>query len=191
MSYDFESLCQLLGEQLPDSPAATLAGIHGLGCGLFSAGLRPDFDEINRQLVDFIGTDLPADPAFAELFETSLEMLGKDQFDFSLCLPDDDYSLAERANGLRAWCHGFLHGFAASDRPLSSESRELLQDLVEISRLDTEALEAGHAEDAEQAESGEIDYIELYEFVRMAAISLFLDHNTPENPSPVTKHVQH
>ena len=101
----------------------------------------------------------------------SAEQLETGDFDLELCLPDDElYGLAERTDSLAHWCQGFLHGFAAVQAELSEENQELLKDLTEISKLEMSEDELGADE-----EENEGYYMELSEFVRMAAVSLFLD----------------
>lgn len=190
MPSDFETLCQLLGKDPSSHP--DVASIHGLACGLYSAGLRPDSSQLGQQIADYTSGPLPADdPALTDLFEKSLETLTDDPFEFTLCLPDDQHGLAIQAESLGAWCHGFLHGFAVAQQPLSEESRELVNDLAEISQLDSEALATNDFADTEECEANEVYYVELHEFVRMAVVSLFLDQPANRVTNPDTAHVRH
>jgi hypothetical protein len=65
-----------------------------------------------------------------------------------LLLPTDDAPLADRAAALGQWCQGFLTGFGlnAGGKDLSTEAKEVLQDLAAISQVQ-DALE--ESEDGE------------------------------------------
>lgn len=86
--------------------------------------------------------------------------------DFQLLLPDDEDSLAQRAEALAVWCQGFTYGLAAGglkkDHPLPEDSAELIRDMVEIAR-------AGH-DLVEDTDADEDAYMQLYEYVRMGAL---------------------
>jgi len=87
-----------------------------------------------------------------------------------LLLPTDDAPLADRAAALGQWCQGFLHGFGvnAGGLELSTDAKEVLQDLAAISQVQ-DALE--------ESEDGEGDYMEVMEYLRVA----------PQPPSTETK----
>jgi uncharacterized protein YgfB (UPF0149 family) len=180
MNPDFDRFCHLLAEGNIAPLAAHPAEIHGLGCGLLAAGLRPDVAQLSRQISHYVDEECSLGEAAIAYFEQSLQALESDLFEFRLCLPDDDiHDLQERLESLSAWCAGFLHGFASVQHPLGIEAQELLGDLVEISRVDASALDAA----SDTMEDSESDYSELTEFVRMAVISLFMDHNRPPTPA--------
>ena len=87
-------------------------------------------------------------------------------------LPDDESALAQRAEALALWCHGFLAGLvvggvdlAGDPSGLSAELNELVRDFAEISRAGAEAEEAG--------ESGDRSLTELIEYVRVGAQCIF------------------
>jgi uncharacterized protein YgfB (UPF0149 family) len=92
---------------------------------------------------------------------------------FALTLPADERPLAERADSLAHWCHGFLHGIAlATGGHLESApalrtdvGREILRDFGEISRA------AFAAEETET--EAETAYTEIVEYVRVSVQFLF------------------
>jgi uncharacterized protein YgfB (UPF0149 family) len=180
MNHDFDLFCHALAEGTIAPLAAHPAEIHGLGCGLLAAGLRPDVIQLSRRVSDYVDEECSLGEAAIACFEQSLQALESDLFEFQLCLPDDDiHDLQERLESLSAWCAGFLHGFASVQQPLGIEAQWLLSDLVEISRVDALALDAASG----SMDDSESDYSELTEFVRMVVISLFMDHNRPSVPS--------
>lgn len=100
------------------------------------------------------------DPVLVQLYDTTRDQLLEGVFEFGLLLPDDDTGLSVRAEALAGWCQGFLFGFGASaqNREWSADCRELVRDLIEISKLDPDTRE----EDAEDS------MVELIEYVRIA-----------------------
>jgi uncharacterized protein YgfB (UPF0149 family) len=88
-------------------------------------------------------------------------------------LPDDDTPLAERVDALAGWCQGFLAGLGLSgfeqsrDEQQRSESAEIIEDFVEISR-------ATVGDDTnESSTEGDFQLAELVEYVRVGAQLLF------------------
>lgn len=186
---DFDSLCDELSSQ-GQPPEVSPSELHGLACGILAAGFKPRPAQWMVEAADY--TNLPLAegdlPLLEQLYRSSQQQLSEGDFAFHPCLPDDDlYGLPERSSNLAQWCLGFLHGFAAVQKPLSEENQELLRDLTEISRLE---MPAGDL-DPEEEEESEGYYAELTEFVRMAAISLYMDHNAPDDPEQSPAHGHH
>lgn len=179
---DFDSLCDELTRLGADKDTHP-AELHGLACGFLAAGFQPSADHWLQEAADYAHQPaIATTPAteqgpLVEIYTLSQAQLGAGDFEFQLCLPDDEiYGLAERSESLARWCQGFLHGFAAVQSPLTDEDQELLRDLTEISRL---AISTDDLEEGEDEAEGY--YAELTEFVRMAAIGLFMDHSRPNN----------
>jgi uncharacterized protein YgfB (UPF0149 family) len=96
------------------------------------------------------------------LFERTQELLGSDSYEFDLFLPGDEYTLQEQAAALQSWCSGFLFGvgYASSSSDWPGESGEILQDIVEFSRLDT------HVE----GDDDENSIVEINEYIRAGVL---------------------
>jgi uncharacterized protein len=99
---------------------------------------------------------------------------------FGLLLPVDDEALGFRVDALAQWCQGFLYGLSTQPAidltHASAELREVVKDLVEISRAGVAA--PGESEDEEadsEEEADETAYAELTEYVRAAAQWVFLE----------------
>ncbi|CAG8870065.1 hypothetical protein PS627_03821 [Pseudomonas fluorescens] len=103
------------------------------------------------------------------------ELTGED-VTIVLLLPGDETALTERAVALGQWCQGFLAGFGqnAGGLELSTEAKEVLQDLVAISQVQ-DALE--------ESEDGESDYMEVMEYLRVAPLLLFTELAKPVEPA--------
>ncbi|MGI9333560.1 MAG: UPF0149 family protein [Gammaproteobacteria bacterium] len=124
--------------------------------------------------------------------------LGQDDFRLALVLPDEAAPVSLRTAALGEWVHGFLLGLGlggdhsgASDRgggadpadPLAREygwatdadTRELLVDFAELTRVDT---------DVEDGDDAERDLLELVEFVRVGTMVLYEASISPPAHGP-------
>jgi yecA family protein len=161
----------------PGGADQSAAEAHGTLCGLLCAG-SGDLPEawIQNTLADCSEGDAPSGDvhdALRVLYQETVEAMTGDEMGFQLLLPEDGQPLAERAQALASWCHGFLYGLAVRGlKPvdeLPDELREILADLSELSRA------AFTVEETE--EQGEEAYAELVEYVRVA-VQLFFDSCT-------------
>jgi uncharacterized protein YgfB (UPF0149 family) len=86
-----------------------------------------------------------------------------------LLLPGEEERIGARAIALSEWCQGFLYGVAymgvGDDKDWSDDSRGVLRDLMEISRLDADSAD----------DSDEQAFMELQEYVRMGVQILMLE----------------
>ena len=101
------------------------------------------------------------------LFDDIQDVLIDNEFEFDLFLPDDEESdLLERIDALREWSKGFLLGvgFANTKTNFSPQLQEILKDVSEITKLDTDIEIID--EDAEN------DFMELTEYLRAAVLAL-------------------
>ncbi len=146
--------------------------LHGLLIGYLCA-VKGGAAKNQRQAIyrAWIGDEVPA--GLAELLEASFAsaMENLDEFadfDFTLLIPGDDVSIAERARGVGAWCGGFLAGFGESGRQLDpdkdAEVSEAMSDLAKI---------AGMTDEVPDSEENEADLMEIVEFVRISALLIF------------------
>ena len=163
MTTDPDTTYARLAQGLQDSPLnASPAEAHGLLCGLLcggvpdaearwvrevfgnEAGLDPDKDMDEDALVL---EDLP--PALRLMArETCAQFAGAD-LALSLVLPAEDAPLRERAEGLYDWTRGLLLGLGLAGlkaEALSDQGRELLDDLLAITRLDLDSLASAAVE---------------------------------------------
>jgi len=174
---DYDELQAALGAA-GEEPAAAEA--HGTACGLLATG-ADDMPEtwIRNTLADAgeqaAGSAAEARPLLQRLYEQTVASLQGADMSFQMLLPAEEAPLDARAEGLAAWCNGFLYGLAVRGlRPmeeLPDELREILSDFSEIGR-------AGVAEEEAQ-EVGESAYAELVEYVRVAAQIVFDECRAP------------
>ena len=98
-----------------------------------------------------------------------LESLGEfSDFDFSLIIPSDDESIAERVEAVSLWCSGFLSGYGESGRQLSSDdASDVKEALLDLSRI------ASMSGEVPEGEENESDLTEIVEFVRISTLLIF------------------
>lgn len=149
--------------------------LQGLLCGQFCGGARPDETQWLLEAVEELDfTQAPDErvrEALVRLYRDTREQLAQSGFGLQLLLPADEGEITRRVHCLGQWCHGFLVGFGsagqAGDRDLTGEAREALEDLAAVAQVDLD--------EEESARAAERDYAEVVEYVRMAALSLFME----------------
>jgi len=148
--------------------------LHGALIGSLVSGHQLTQVEWLTQVTSQVGTHL-LDAAnqelrrqFEALYKEGEQVFQRDVLSFSLMLPDDDVPLGQRLEAIGAWCQGFIEGLSrglAVFKPqLSEDARELLADLMAIAEIDPEV---------EESDEQESYYVELVEFVRVAAMNLY------------------
>lgn len=180
-----------LAQGLQDSPLnASPAEAHGLLCGLLCLGV-PDAEA--RWAREVLGAEAVPDPVAdddvwgLEDLPPALRLLARetraqfagDDLALSLVLPAEEASLRERAEGIYDWTRDLLLGLGLAGvkaEALSDQGRELLDDLLAITRLDLDSLVRGTAEagageggiEDEHDEEDESALMELREFLWVA-----------------------
>ncbi len=141
------------------------AQAHGMATGMLCANERTQSAEWLTELFSH-ATPIADESrtALVNLFEDTQDLLASDEFEFDLFLPGDEALLSEQVEALTCWCQGFLLGVSFTDAASeqSKEVREILKDIVEFTKLDTEA----------EGEEDESDFIEITEYIRSAVLLL-------------------
>lgn len=165
------------------------AEYHGALCGMLCVQ-----DDPPENLG--LDTDPPADanavPAARELLQhlrhDSLDHLSDPESGFAPLLPDDDEALNLRVDALAQWCQGFLYGLATKPaldlNEATPELREVVNDLIQISRAGVE-----QDEDPDE-DADENAYMELVEYVRAGVQLVFLELR-PAEEAPETSGTLH
>lgn len=148
--------------------------IHGLICGILcgqpnNAAIWTEWlkgEKITRKVAQLL----------KKLYEGSERQLKEFAFELQLLLPMDTEDLTARAEALTLWSQGFLTGLKLVNVPIvsrePSEATEAINDLIEIAKMNYEEVVAN--------EEDEAAYMELVEYVRMAAILIYQDKREPE-----------
>jgi len=167
MQSDYIKISQLLHDNRVDN---SVAEIHGLVTGLLCTG-NPEADpEDVGQLLQPPQTlpDLTR-KLLQQLANTSREQLSSLEYNFQPLLPPDENGLPERVIALAQWCDGFTVGFAAGyflpESMLGVEVREILTDFSQFAGMGDSVTDL--------TDQDEVDYMELVEYVRMAAIMVY------------------
>lgn len=155
---------------------------HGALCGMLCA---QGATEASQWMLHVLGEHEDTSPVLQktgqqllQIHRISVEQMNDNDIEFELMLPDDDEPLEARVEALGTWCQGFVYGLAVGgikeDTELPDDSKELIRDILEISR-------AGYIvdEEAEQAVSDEVNdedevaFLEVSEYVRMGILLIY------------------
>jgi yecA family protein len=149
--------------------SANAAEVHGVICGVISSNQELPiywFEELFDQAEE--GDLLVADcrSEVEELFTNTIRQIEDAGLGMQLLLPDDENSLATRAQAVSQWCQGFLYGIGLSgdafEQQLSDEAKEALEDIASFTRMDV-----GGIEESEQEEGA---LVEITEFIWVASM---------------------
>ena len=168
----YENLNHLI---IPKGALNSAAELHGMLCGQLCGGARPDIADWQQAALDFLdlaeGADGELTAALEQLRVESLQQLQSTEFGLVLMLPGDDSELDLRATALGEWCHGFLSGFGSAgvkpEAEIPADASEALRDMAAIVQIEVEG----------SSEEDEAGFFDVAEYVRMAAITLFLEFN--------------
>jgi uncharacterized protein len=135
------------------------------------------------------GSDIPEAThlLLQQLYNHTHNQLTEFLFELQLLLPSDDDALVQRAEGLTVWTQGFLTGLKLAqvqieDRP-ASEVTEVINDMLEIAKMNYEEVVA--------SEEDEAAFVELVEYVRMAAILIYQDLHDATSETKATQNHLH
>ncbi len=179
---------------LEDTGAALgAAEVHGLLAGLACSGTHLTEAKLRALLNAELDVDL--DEAtwrdLRAIEQTARRQLADDNLGFELLLPEDDLPLTDRVQAMAQWCVGFLAGFGngTGGRPeqeLPEDVRTLLGTMTEFTRAEVGEDDAGVGDDA-----AERDFVELVEYLRIAALSIFLEMVKPRGGGPAPDTLVH
>ena len=145
---------------------------HGLLAGrLAIGGADSGFDWLSQVLE---GTDpnnvlrAECETLLGALFEHTYRQLSERQSEFEPLLPDDDETTPIRAAALAHWCEGFLHGLVSAKHGDALKERLAAEPLADIIR-DMLGITRAAADEEGDSDSDEEAYVELVEYLRVAA----------------------
>ncbi len=147
---------------------------HGMAVGMLCANdcIQAEFwlQEMLHE-VDLINNE--DKNVLVNLFKYTKELLLNDEFSFGLLLPTEDFPLYDQIVSLKQWCQGFLFGIGANSATVSwtKDSREVMKDITEFTKLEAEA----------EGEGAENDFMEITEYLRAAVIFLHTELNSGDN----------
>ncbi len=163
----------------------TASESHGLAAGMLCI---ENEIEVANWLAELFSEDIfliEEDKAILEeLFEQTRTLLNEkdDSFKFDLFLPNEDGLIKQQLDAIRYWCDGFLFGvgYTKSSSNWPGETGELMKDIVEFTKLDTDIEEEMGEEEIDEHESA---IIEIQEYLRVA-VMMIRDQFFVENSQP-------
>ncbi len=141
------------------------AQAHGMATGMLCANEHAQSADWLSELFRHAAPVTDENKAvLVALFEETRSLLTSDDFEFDLFLPGDEALLSEQVEALTDWCQGFLLGVSFTDTAsdASKEVSEILKDIIEFTKLDTDA----------EGEEDESDFMEITEYMRSAVLLL-------------------
>ena len=166
----FDRLSDLYVENRSFNPPAEL---HGLLCGQFCAGIQLGHQQWLRIAAEQMAVkklNEHAEMVLGMLYDQILDQLQDEDLTFQVLLPDDDESIIMRTEAIGQWCQGFLSGYAMGglrEGDVSEEATAVLMDMTQIARV--------QADELEESNDSEKDFLEVNEYLRMAALMLFTE----------------
>ena len=158
------------------------AELHGYAAGFVSVGGRITADGWLKHCIDLLDCETP-DPeqsqALYTVYTSALENMESGEMSLDLLLPDDEFDLDQRISSLGQWCQGYLTGFAMAGKQQSVDQQKTYSpDLTEA--ISDIAAIAQVSADEQTDEEGEQDYFAVCEYVRVAAMTIFVECNDGE-----------
>jgi yecA family protein len=161
------------------------AECHGMLCGLICADkqarkqwlaeILPGERESGDLLIKELRTMLEA------VYASTRQQFDAAEFGVRLLLPDDNEALPVRLRALGQWCEGFYLGLGIAGindlDKLPEDSREIVQDMIDIAQIEVSEDEAN--------EEDEVAYAEVAEYLR---VGVLLIHEELSTPAQVTQH---
>lgn len=174
----FETSYQTLEEIAPRSGAGySAAELHGILTGMLCVDQRITCEQWLSHAFEDGGDDLGSAETriLNDLCDETRRLLADDDYPFDLFLPDENTPLSGRTEALSEWCQGFLYGlgYGMGDSDWPGDCTELLQDIQQISQLDSDL----SPDDTEEA------YAELIEFVRVGVLVIRSELGSRSTPT--------
>jgi uncharacterized protein len=141
------------------------AEAHGMATGMLCSNEQAESAVWLAELLQNASPVIDKDKnLLVRLFEETRRLLESDEFEFELFLPEDDASLVEQVKALKNWCRGFLFGVGSGSSVSNwpKDAREILKDIIEFTKLDTNA----------EGEEDERAFVEITEYLRSAVLLL-------------------
>jgi len=162
---------------------ATMSAIesHGALCGMLCASGSV---EAPQWLLHVLGEQAEGQSSSAlktaaaqlmQIYQLTISQMNSSDAGLDLFLPDEDEPLEERVEALSLWCQGYVYGLAAGgikqDTVLPEDTSELIQDIVETSRIGQDSLDDDEEEGSR--EEDEVAFMEVVEYVRMGVLLIY------------------
>ncbi len=142
--------------------------VHGALVGIICGGIEQSKDNWIKPLLELMNDGQLLSESLQvlieELYQDTLTRVSDIEFGFSLMLPEEEEPLSKRVEALSLWVQSFLTGIAMVQPKIDKASvdvQEVIKDLADIAMVEFDVVEDEESESA---------YMELIEFVKMAAL---------------------
>ncbi|CAM4066132.1 YecA/YgfB family protein [Vibrio neonatus] len=167
--------------------AITPAEMHGLLIGMLSGGLSNDSEAWQSLLFDYTNDGMGWPMACLAIAEQSLKLaraeLADDNFELSTLLPEDQ-DIQVYAQAMAEWVSHFVSGLGLIDAQMnkaSAQTKEALQDLLEIAKLEVDA------EDDQEEQAALLE--QVLEHVKVCVLTIHTElGRKPAKPESKTVH---
>jgi uncharacterized protein YgfB (UPF0149 family) len=153
------------------------AELHGCLCGLLGGGFDGDDSALVAELEGTLDAVLhgPLVDEVIALRDDAVDRVTEGHLDFFLLLPEEELELELRIGALAGWCRAFLSGFAQARVAASAAAEVVATDSAEALRDFAAIAQAAGEDEGRDADEREDDYLELLEYVRVAAMNVLMD----------------
>ncbi|MGH8557314.1 MAG: UPF0149 family protein [Methylococcales bacterium] len=160
-----------------------VAEAHGIMTGMLCVDQSLSFQAWENELRsarifadDFYGRALEC---MIALFNDTRDKFEEGGFEFSPCLPDDEYPISKRTQALSEWCGGFLYGLGRAGVKISwpDPCKEIICDFIAISDVDPDS--------DEEDDNDEDSLMELIEYIRVGVELIRIELQSLDNPRKV------
>jgi len=167
-----------------DDGPSSAAELQGALCGLLCMDAEANRANWHKKI---FGGYAPSEDDLIDLtilFDDTIQALNSLDFDLKLDLADDSASLPSRLASMTNWCQGLIFGLGVSgltdETELSTESREYIVDVINISQI--------READLDENEEDESNFEELVEYLRMGLFLLHGELQPITQPDDITEH---
>lgn len=121
----------------------------------------------------------------AEMFDACQDLIMQGNLDVQLMLPDDDTEISQRVECLGFWCQGFLAGFAVAGKQKQQvKGQQKYTEVVSEALTDIAAIAQVGLIETDGTDQSEGDFFEVSEYVRLAAMNIYLECAAPTEDKP-------
>ena len=159
--------------------------LHGYLVGQLAVGETREPEQWLEQAAAFIDAVEPPNPEDGQtllaLYGATQAQLKGGEMELQLLLPDDGVEITQRVDSIGQWCQGFVAGFAQGGTAIKEKQgqqqypkdvSEAVSDIAAISQI-------GLGDDDADLEQSEQNIFEISEYLRVAAMTVYLECNKP------------
>ncbi|ARN73693.1 UPF0149 family protein [Oceanicoccus sagamiensis] len=160
--------------------------LHGYLVGQLAVGETREPEQWLEQAAAFIDAVEPPNAedsqVLSALYGATQACLKGGEMELQLLLPDDGAEITQRVDSIGQWCQGFVAGFAQGGTAIKEQQgqqqypkdvSEAVSDIAAISQI-------GLSDADTDLEQSEQNIVEISEYLRVAAMTIYLECNKPQ-----------